>query len=71
MYCDSAAEASVKIACSAEDTRRVDRRIGDAERAFIRREKMKEPRMKLRIDVPDLIHRVGWEYGWPVIPSPT
>ena len=40
-------------------------------RYVIRREKRKEPRRKVRIDVPDFTHRVGCEYGWPVMPRPT
>lgn len=34
-------------------------------------ENMNEPMMNARIDVPDLLHRQGCEYGWPDTPNPT
>ena len=52
-----------------DEVSRADRLRGV--RYVISREKRNEPTRKVRIEVPDLIHRVGCEYGWPVMPSPT
>jgi hypothetical protein len=47
----------------------VDRRIGFKYRIIL--ENMNDPIMKLMIEVPDLLHRQGWDAGWPETPRPT
>jgi len=47
----------------------VDLRRGLRDRMSL--ENRKEPRMKLKIEVPDLLHLHGWDAGCPDTPKPT
>lgn len=62
------AATRVKMAWRRDERKRLERRWGEVADM---RAKMNDPRTKARIDVPDLTHRQGCEYGCPVIPRPT
>jgi len=66
---ERSAAIAVKRLCKSKDRNMVDLRRGLRDRMSF--ENRKEPRMKLKIEVPDLLHLHGWDAGCPDTPRPT